>query len=51
MFCTALSTSHQLVLYEVVVQVERLVTKHQETITAPSLEEAVKCVGDIGRMT
>ena len=39
--CTALSTSHQLVLYEVVVQVERLVTKHQETITAPSWEEAV----------
>jgi len=40
-FCTALDTPHQLVLYEVVVQVERLVTKHQETITAPSWEEAV----------
>ena len=30
-FCTALSTFYQLVLYEVVVQVERLDTKHQET--------------------
>jgi len=40
-FCTALNTVHQFVLYEVVVQVEQLVTKHQETITAPSWEEAV----------
>ena len=31
-FCTALATSHQLVLYEVVVQVERLVTQHQDDI-------------------
>ena len=31
-FCTALATSHHLVLYEVVIQVERLVTQHQEDI-------------------
>ena len=42
-FCTALDNSnhHQLILYEVVIQVERLVTQHQDTITAPSWEEAV----------
>ena len=41
-FCTALdNVSHQLVLYEVVIQVERLVTSLQDTITAPSWEEAV----------
>ena len=40
-FCTALATSHQLVLYEVVTQVERLVTQHQDNIKAPSWEEAL----------
>ena len=41
-FCTALDTNpHQLILYEVVLQLERLVTSTEDTITAPSWEEAV----------
>ena len=34
MFCTALENTHQLITYEMVMQVERLVTHNRETITA-----------------
>ena len=41
-FCTALQTRpHQLIVYEVVLQLERLVTRTEDTMSAPSWEEAV----------
>ena len=41
-FSIALETvNHQLILYEVVLQVEKLVCHQQADITAPSWEEAV----------